>query len=143
MSFKIGAAEKFDSFVKKCLSNELKYRIRSQKNRSKHVVNFSEMSNSERNQLNYEDKYRSENFIETRMFDAVIQNELLYEALQLLSPDVREIMVLKYWGRYTDDELGVLLNMSRRMVCYNKNRAIALLKCFIEEMMNNDQRFKF
>lgn len=142
MSSQIGVAKRFDSFVKKSLSNELKYRIRSQKNRSKHVVNFSEMNNSERNQLNYEDKYRVENFIETRMFDAVIHNELLYEALQLLSPDVRELMILKYWGRYTDEELGVLLNMSRRMVCYSKNKAIALLKCFIEEMMRNDQRLK-
>lgn len=100
------------------------------------------MGNSEKNQLLYEDKHGVDNFIETRLFDAVIHNELLYEALQLLNPNAREIMILKYWGRYTDEEVGVMLNMSRRMVCYSKSKAIASLKCYIEEMMENDKRFK-
>ena len=137
--------EKFDAWVKKCLSNELKYRIRGLKNRSKHIIVFSDMSNSDMEQLYYEDTYEFTCFrknIETRIFDAVIHDELLYEALLHLAPKEREIILLKYWGRYSDNEVGRLLNMSRRMVCYNKNKAINLLKKIIEEMKSNDTRFK-
>lgn len=139
------AVQKFDALVKKSLSNELKYRIRSLKNRSKRIVIFSDMSNSEMNQLYYEDTYDFNNFrrcIETKIFDAIIHDELLYEALQLLNPKVREIIVLKYWGKYSDQEVGRLLNMSRRMVCYNKNKAIVFLREIIEELRKNDERFK-
>lgn len=136
---------KFDSLVKKSLSNELKYRVRGIKNRNKHIIVFTDLSNSEMSQMYYEDTYEFNYFkknIATKIFDAVIHDELLYEALLHLDPKRREIILLKYWGRYSDNEVGRLLNMSRRMVCYNKNKAIHLLRKIIEEMKRNDARFE-
>ena len=136
---------KFDACVKKALIQELKYRKRSMKNQRDRFVNFSELSCLEKQHLCVEDTYSVECFqktVETKLFDAVICNELLYEALQLLTPSNREILLLKYWGGMTDLEIGRTISMSQQMVNYNKNKSLKLLKTIIEEMMNNDQRFK-
>lgn len=136
---------KFDACVKRALIQELKYRKRSMKNQREHFVNFSELSCLEEQHLCCEDTYSVECFrktVETKLFDAVICNELLYEALQLLTPSNREILLLKYWGGMTDLEIGRTISMSQQMVNYNKNKALKLLKIMLEEMMQNDERFK-
>lgn len=73
----------------------------------------------------------------------MIQDELLYEALLRLKPQMREIIVLKFWGRYSDKKIGSMLNMSRRTVCRNKHKALRLLKNIIEEMKEYEEWIKF
>mgnify|MGYP000751849210 CR=1 FL=1 len=139
-------SRKFDACVKKALIQELKYRKRSMKNQRNHFVNFSELSYLEEQRFCVEDTYSVENFrktIETRLFDAVICNELLYEALQVLTPSNLEILLLKYWGGMTDLEIGHLVNMSQQMVNYHRSKSLKRLKTVIEEMTKNDQRFRF
>lgn len=136
---------KFDTCIKKALVQELKYRKRSMKNQRARIVNFSELSNLEAQSLYSEDTYPAEKFqktVETKLFDAVICNELLYESLQVLTPSNREILLLKYWGRMTDSEIGQILSMSQQMVNYHRGKSLRRLKTIIEEMMQNDQRFK-
>ena len=136
---------KFDACVKKALIQELKYRKRSMKNRRNHFVNFSELNRLDEECLCTEDTYSAENFqktIETKLFNAVICNELLYEALQLLTPPNCEMLLLKYWGEMTDLEIGRAINMSQQMVSYHRGRSLKRLKTVIEEMMRDDQRFK-
>lgn len=106
---------------------------------------FSDLNINEENQLIFEDTYNIDTFrkrIETREFDVVICDELIYEALQRIDPKIREIIVLKFWGEYTDRELGEILDMSRQMITYNKNKAINLLRKIIKELKKNDIRFK-
>lgn len=138
--------KKFDACVKKALIQELKYRKRSMKTQRKHVVNFSELRNDDERQLYLEDTYEIEHFsqtIETNLFHAVIHDELLYEALQILTPSNREILLLKYWGEMTDAEIGRVLSMSQQRVNYNRSKSLKLLKRRIEEMIRDDKRFKF
>lgn len=128
---------KFDSCVKQALNKELKYRLRSIKNHRKHYVSISELSKAEESKLFYTDNYPSDNFSEkltTRLFDAVIHDELLYEALLLIKPNVRELLILKYWGDLTDSEVGQAMRMSQQMVNYNKNKALGNLRKIIEEL---------
>ena len=137
--------KKFDAFVKKCLSNELKDYMDEKKVRGEHSVIFSDLKAIELEQLYSEDIYSFENFqevLKTVEFDAVIQDELLYEYLSQLAPLIREIVVLKYWGDYTDKEISKILKLSLRQVNYNKNKALNILKDRIEELQKNDIRFK-
>lgn len=132
---------KFDSYIKKSLKNELKYCIREMKREHNKVVNFSDLSKSEERQLFTMDKYPSEEFaekIETKMFDVIIRNELLYEALNFIKPKSREIILLKFWGEMTDYEVGQVLNMDRVAVTQNKNRTLNNLRKIIEELMENE-----
>lgn len=136
--------KKFDAFIKKCLSNELKDYIDEKKVRSKHFVIFSDLKATESEQLYSEDIYYFENFqkvLKTVEFDAVIRDELLYESLSQLTPLVREIIILKYWGDYTDKEIAKILKLTLRQVNYNKNKALNLLKDIIKELKKKDIRF--
>lgn len=137
MKRNIDEISKFDSCIKKGLTLELKYRLRSMKNHQKRYISISDLSCSEMSKLTYNDKYPSEVFREkltTRLFEAVIHDELLYEALVAMQPDIREIVLLKYWGDLSDNEIGQAMKMTRRTVNYNKNKALRELRKFLEEM---------
>ena len=137
MNSEIAEVNKFDSCVKQALNKELKYQIRSMKNRQKHYINISELSKIDEAKLFYTDIYPSDIFSEkltTRFFDAVIHDELLYEALLSIKPNIRELLILKYWGDLSDSEVGQAMSMSQQMVNYNKNKALRNLKKIIEEM---------
>lgn len=131
----------FDACVKDYLKKELLYRIRTINNYKKHYISISELSKEERNKLFTFDVYPSNEFHEkltTRLFDAVIHDEILYQALLLIKPITRELIVLKYWGEMTDDEIGEVLSMSRKMVNYYKRKALINLKEIIEELNKNE-----
>ena len=137
MKMSIDEVNKFDCCVKKGLTLELKYRLRSMKNHQKYYISISDLSYSEMSKLTYNDEYSSEVFREklaTRFFEAVIHDELLYEALLSMRPDIREIVLLKYWGDLSDNEIGQAMKMNRRTVNYNKNKALRELRKFLEEM---------
>lgn len=137
MKRNIDEINKFDSCIKKGLTLELKYRLRSMKNHQKHYINISGLSYSEMSKLTYNDKYPSDIFREkltTRLFETVIHDELLYDALLEMKPDIREIVLLKYWGDLSDLEIGQAMKMNRRIVNYNKNKALRELRKILEEM---------
>lgn len=126
----------FDSCVKNALKNELKYRLRQNRNYKKYFKSISELSSDEISYLTYKDTYPSDEFKEilvTRLFEAVIHDELLYEALLSIKENVREIILLKYWGELSDAEIGQAMQMNRRTVNHNKNKALLELRRFIEE----------
>jgi len=95
------------------------------------------MSFTDQAKLFFTDTYPSEKFNEkltTKLFSVVIEDELLYEALLSIKPFARELIILKYWGKMTDEQIGQALNINRRTVNYNKNKALSEMKNFIEEM---------
>lgn len=138
-------AMKFDAYIKGGLKNELKYISRSKKNQSKRRVLFSEMTQKERQKLisEYcmEDVYFPNiitEFIEAEKLDAIIQNELLFEALKALKPKARKIILCKFWLEMSDKDIGQVMELSRQLVTYHRNKALQNLKETIEEMMKND-----
>lgn len=135
--------ERFDAYLKKVFGNEVKsYYIRLSKQREKHVI-FSNMSISEEKELVHNDVYEVETFSEkvsTRLFDVVLNDELLYNALRAIPKKQREIIILKYWGEMTESEIGDLIGMSQQSVSYNKNKVLKKLKKNIEEVKKHDKR---
>lgn len=128
---------RFDAYIKKSLTNELRCCIRRFKRESNRYVNFSDLGSLDRDELIKPDRYPSDEFREhltTRLFDAIIHDELLYEALLTIHPEAREILVLKYWGDMTDSQIGDAMNMSQQRINYKKNVALKKLKTYIEEM---------
>ena len=142
MKQEISLINQFDSCVKNALNKELKYRLRTMKNQNKYCISIGELSFSEQAKLISNDSYPSEQFKEkltTRLFETVIEDELLYEALQEIKPTPRELLVLKYWGDLTDCQVGQVMNLSRDSVTKMKNRALKNLKHIIEEMRKHER----
>lgn len=137
------AVERFDAYLKKVFANDVKsYYISLSKKREQYVT-FSNMTESEKNQLWHNDVYASELFSEkvsTRFYDVILHDELLYGAILSLAPKRREIILLKYWGEKTDTEIGELIGMSQRTVNYNKKKSLEILKEIIDEVKKRDKR---
>ena len=133
---------KFDTYIKKSLKNEMLDYVRSDKLKQKKYVNFSQLTNREQNELFVFDEYPSELFeekISTQLFDAIIHNELLYEALLSIKPRSRELIILKFWGDMTDVEIGQVLNMNKCAVNKQKLRILQKLKTLMEEKNNENE----
>lgn len=137
MKSECDVVNQFDACVKKYLTRELKFRTRTMQRQMKKQISISDLSNSDLSSLAYLDKYPSELFSEklvTRLFDVVIHDELLYDALLSIKPKSRELIILKYWGDLTDVEVGQVLNMNKASVNKNKIRTLQKLRKRIEEL---------
>ena len=132
---------KFDTFIRRSLKNETINFVKAEKTKQKKYVDFSELSKSEEKELFAFDEYPSEKFEErlsTQLFDAIIHNELIYEALLSIKPNSRELILLKFWGNMTDHEVGEILNMSEYAVNKHKLRTLKKLRIFMEAT-NDDE----
>ena len=133
---------KFDACVKISLRHELLYRLRTIRNQRKHYINLSELNDYQLGKLCCFDEYPSESFCEkiaTVHFETVIRDEWIYEALLSLKPIKREILILRYWEKMTDKEIGEKLCMSREMVNYYRRKALKSMKNMIKESRKNEK----
>lgn len=67
-------------------------------------------------------------------FTFFIENELLYQALLILSPKRMEIIVLSFFLDMTDKEIGNKMLLPQSTVRYNRVVAIKMLKRIMEEL---------
>lgn len=121
--------QKFDCFIKKCCRNEAR-NIRKKTNRDyQREILFSNIPN-------IENKFFS---AEIEISDFVIcgnkiciKNFLLLDALCSIDPNERELILLKYFLSYSDEEISQNLNICRRTVCSKRNKIINKLREYME-----------
>lgn len=58
----------------------------------------------------------------------------LGQALRSLTPQRRDVILLAYFLEQSDSEIGKLLNMSSRTVCYRRTVALERLKQMLEAL---------
>ena len=123
----------YDALAKKTLKGEAKnYQIELAK-RAAREVTFSEMSESELNQLFTLDEYESDyTRFQVSGFDVTVKNELLAEALNALPEKKRNIVLLSYFLDMSDAEIGELLNVVRTTVFRHRKTALAKIKQYLE-----------
>ena len=54
----------------------------------------------------------------------IIENEILYQALDMLSGKRLEIILLSYFVELTDKEIGKIMSIPKSSVQYNRNVAL-------------------
>ena len=64
------------------------------------------------------------------------KNEL-YRAIEMLPDNSINIIQLHYFGNLTDSEIGELLKLSRRTTTYRRNRALDLIRKYLEGLKND------
>ncbi len=115
----------FDTYVKTSLRNCI-YDIRLKNKRcSKYetVMDISDLG------ITTEDKYDiEENYIQVLDFDMMIKNDLLYETLKSLEKHHRDIIYLSTCEKWTDNQIGNLLNMSRLKVLRIRTKIMQQLR---------------
>lgn len=125
--------EQFDHFCKKVISNEMKDIRRHNKYLLRKEKILSELTQEDLGQLIVIDKYHGINSkIEAAGFLLEIENELLFEAISILSEKKRNIILLSYWLDMTDEDISHYLRMVRRTVSYMRTSSLKQLKKLME-----------
>ena len=123
----------YDAYIKKHLKGEARSFYREMERQSEREISFSAMNESDFNQFYYEDTYEFEHMRFTVSgFDVAVKNVLLGEALEELTQQKRDIILLAYYLDMSDSEIGELLNVVRSTVFRNRKAALAKLKQYME-----------
>jgi RNA polymerase sigma factor (sigma-70 family) len=130
----------FDTLVKKVLAGEAKNQKAEIAKRAAHEANFSELSDKLVESFCSFDEHLSDYFsFEIFGFDVVIKNELLGEAVTNLPERKRIIILMSYFLDMSDYEIADELNLVRSTVTYHRESALAKLKRFMEEMIDDER----
>ena len=119
----------FDCYCKRILKNEaINIQKHNQYMNSKQV-SFTELTPEQLAQICSFDEYSSDySRFKVLEYDIAVKDELLAEALQELPERKRDIILLSYFLDYSDVEIAELLNLVRRTVNDQRNKALKDLK---------------
>lgn len=119
----------FDCYCKRILKNEaINIQKHNQYTNSKQV-SFTELTPEQLAQICTCDEYSSDySRFKVLEYDIAVKDELLAEALQELPERKRDIILLSYFLDYNDVEIAELLNLVRRTVNDQRNKALKDLK---------------
>lgn len=119
----------FDCYCKRILKNEaINIQKHNQYINSKQV-SFTELTPEQLAQICTCDEYSSDySRFKVLEYDIAVKDELLAEALQELPERKRDIILLSYFLDYNDVEIAELLNLVRRTVNDQRNKALKDLK---------------
>ena len=125
----------FDAFSKAIIRNESASIFRSFKRKSMHELSFSDLSDATLMSFQTTDTYQPETTVfYVRGHRVPITDWTLAQALQVLHPSKREVILLSYFLEKTDPQIGKLLNASTTTINYRRLNALAHLKRDLEEL---------
>ncbi len=126
--------ESFDSFCKTVIRNEAINAHTELNIRAEHETSLSDLTNSSLHQLSTEDSYKldSTHFL-VRGTDVYVCDPDLSKALQLLSPQRREVILLSFFLDLSDVEISRVLRIDADSVGYRRKVALKRLHELLEE----------
>lgn len=121
-----------DSFTKKVARNFSRNLKRAKANRDKHFSD--EPIDYLLELLSRDDRYPSDHFVlYADELSCVVHSETLYKALCSLSEKQRKVLLLDFWGSFTDGEIAKRLEVTTRTVYNLRQRAFQKTKEFYEQ----------
>ena len=127
----------FDCYCKKILREESRNIKKSLANQAKNDVFFAALV--EERMMYYTDHYPSEMFaFEVLTYRIEISNESLAKALQNLSQEKREIILLAYFLDMTDREIAAELGIARATVQRKRSKTLQYIKEWMSR--ENDEK---
>lgn len=115
----------FDAYCKRLIKNEAIDIQRQYVRQDSREVAFSELTQQDRQKLQYMDRYASERRVFTVMdTDVEIENEDLGRALAALTPERRNIILLAYLLDMKDEEIAGQLQLKRSTVQYRRTSSM-------------------
>lgn len=125
----------FDVFCKKTINNLSAYAMRSYINSQKRNLTIDNCIIQEINSAQVEDDYHvySRTFT-VRGISLVVRDEVMGECLQFIPPDKRAVLLLSYFGDYSDTQVARILDISNATVIYRKKDALRRLRALMEAM---------
>lgn len=124
--------KQFDSYVKQCCTNYLLNIKEAEKRRRKRETLILDF------QIRESMKFKINSGIEISDFiingnKIFIENTILLSALCSINEKEQELILLKYFIGYSDEELSEQMNIPRRTVTYKKGKIIQKVRRHMEE----------
>ena len=125
----------FDVFCKKTINNLSAYAMRSYINSQKRNLTIDNCIIQEINSAQVEDDYHVYGRTFTvRGISLVVRDEVMGECLQFIPPDKRAVLLLSYFGDFSDTQVARILDISNATVIYRKKDALRRLRALVEAM---------
>ena len=120
--------QKFDSDCKSVIENGAKNARRVAENRLNHQIMLEDMDGSDP-KLENNDEYRI-TYTNFRVLNQniTIHNERLAWALEQLTPEKRDILLMAHFLDMTDKEISLVIQIPRRTVCYYRMEAMQTIR---------------
>ena len=129
----------FDAFCKKIINNLSAYALRKSINTLKRNQTMDDSIIQEIASAQVEDDYHVYGRTFTvRGISLVVRDEEMGECLQFIPPDKRAVLLLSYFGDFSDAEVARILDISNATVSYRKKDALRRLRALMEAM-NHDK----
>ena len=123
----------FESFCIATIRNYSRNLKRAMKNRRKHDSTSTISLDYLVGLLSIEDKYASEQFVlDVDGLPCVLENELLYNALQSLPDRERRVILYDFWYDCKDREISKKLEVTVRTVYNLRQRAFKKIRTYYE-----------
>ena len=125
----------FDAFCKKIINNLSAYALRKSINTLKRNQTMDDSVIQEIASAQVEDDYHVYGRTFTvRGISLVVRDEEMGECLQFIPPDKRAVLLLSYFGDFSDAEVARILDISNATVSYRKKDALRKLRALMEAM---------
>ena len=125
----------FDAFCKKIINNLSAYALRKSINTLKRNQTMDDRIIQEIASAQVEDDYHVYGRTFTvRGISLVVRDEEMGECLQFIPPDKRAVLLLSYFGDFSDAEVARILDISNATVSYRKKDALRRLRALMEAM---------
>lgn len=133
---------KFDSFCKTVMKNQARDWYRKKERQKKQEILFSDMPPSLHIEPSCFDYIMC---IECQAFYAMdrtvmIENDLLVDALRMLSPRKRQIILLSYFLGWTDQKIGIRFHTARSTIQAARIRTLQEMREIIEKQGQKESR---
>ena len=124
----------FDAYCKRLLKHEVIDAIREQKRLGQWETTFSELTRAEQSQLQYIDRYAPDRRVFPLMgMEIEVLDADLVRALSTLPTDRRTIILLSYFLKMQDEEIGNRLGLSWPAVQRRRTSTLDMLRKILEE----------
>lgn len=125
----------FDAFCKKTIRNLSAYALRTSINSQKRSLSLETCLVQEISDAKSEDSYQTygRTFM-VRGLSFVVRDEVIGECLQFIPPNKRSVLLLNFFGDFSDSEIAKILGISNATVTYRKKDALRRLRVMMEAM---------
>lgn len=132
--YKHRVERQFCSFCIKVLKNEARNILKEYARNRTREKSFSCLTNAETELLSVNDTYFQGNHVFSILNEYIsVTDDILARALEQLTDDKRNIILLFYFLGFTDSEIGRQTNTLRQTVSYRRSKTLAELKNILEK----------
>ena len=122
----------FDAYIMKLIRNAGKDRRKKDAYRSRNEFFFEDLDHSKKQRyLNQQDRKPDTELFKVK--GRIYSSDMIHEAIGRLSEDQVKIIGLSYFEDMTDEQIGNIMNASRRLTTYRRNRALEIIRKYLEE----------